>query len=54
MPELIIKCSSLYCPYRDSCGLHKQSEDDDYIDQTYLNYEYTCNENSGFDKFTRK
>jgi hypothetical protein len=48
MQTEIIMCSSLYCPYKDQCGLHNQPEDDDNVNQTYLNYEYTCCQSDGF------
>ena len=44
----ITMCTSKNCPYRDECyrAMAKASE---Y--QSWSNFEYTCNKNSGFDDF---
>ena len=44
----ITMCTSENCPMKDKC-YRTQSKIDDY--QSWSNFEYTCNENSGFCDF---
>ena len=44
----ITMCSSINCPMRESC-YRVQAKVDNY--QDWNNFEYTCNENSGFENF---
>lgn len=46
----IIMCTSINCPERDNCyrAQAKHSEI-----QSLNNFEYTCNENSGFEDFIK-
>lgn len=48
--SVITMCSSQNCPMRDEC-YRVQAKIDEY--QDWNNFEYTCNENSGFDNFIR-
>lgn len=48
--SVITMCSSQNCPMKDMC-YRVQAKVDDY--QDWNNFEYTCNENSGFDNFIR-
>ena len=43
----ITKCTSMTCPYKDTCYRQVNDNSDD-INQSWCNYEYNCNENSGF------
>lgn len=38
-------CTSEMCPYRDTCYRKRKKPIEN---QSYFNYEYTCNENNGF------
>ena len=44
----ITMCTSGSCPYRDEC-YRVRAKPSEY--QSWSNFEYTCNENSGFDDF---
>ena len=44
----IVMCTSEKCPYRDTC-YRKRAEPKER--QDYYNYEYTCNEDSGFNSY---
>ena len=44
----ITKCSSENCPMRDRCY---RAQAPDSVWQSWCNFEYTCNEESGFDEF---
>lgn len=44
----MIMCTSIECPMRKECHRAKTDSDDR---QDYFNFEYTCNENSGFCDF---
>ena len=44
----ITMCSSNYCPVRDKC-YRSTATASKY--QSYSNFEYTCNENSGYEDF---
>ena len=44
----ITMCSSENCPYKDKCYRTK-AKPEKY--QSWSNFEYTCNENSGFEYF---
>lgn len=44
----ITKCSSLNCPMKKTC--YRQMAKSDTL-QSWANFEYTCNEGSGFDYF---
>ena len=44
----ITMCTSENCPYRDEC-YRVRAKPVEY--QSWSNYEYTCNENSGFEDF---
>jgi hypothetical protein len=41
------KCTSLNCPYKNKC-MRQFTDDPDDPNQSYYNYEYTCNINDGF------
>jgi hypothetical protein len=45
----ITKCTSMNCPYRNSCYRALAVENNNY--QSWTNFEYTCNEVSGFENF---
>lgn len=45
----ITKCTSETCPQRDTC-YRKRAKDDAFF-QSYSNFEYECNENSGFEDY---
>ena len=45
-----IMCTSKHCPYKNRCYRATKGDSDD-INQSYVNLEYTCNENSGFDMY---
>ena len=45
----ITKCTSELCPQRDSC-YRKRAVENEYH-QSWSNFEYTCNENSGFQDY---
>lgn len=47
MPDITM-CVSNNCPYKDKC-YRSQAKPSNY--QSYSNFEYTCNEDSGFDDF---
>ena len=44
----ITMCTSENCPYRDEC-YRVRAKPGKY--QSWSNFEYTCNENSGFEDF---
>ena len=44
----ITMCTSENCPYRDECYRVRAKPS---IFQSWSNFEYTCNENSGFEDF---
>ena len=44
----ITMCSSNYCPVRDKC--HRSTATASKY-QSWSNFEYTCNENSGYEDF---
>ena len=44
----ITMCTSQNCPYRASC-YRSQAKPSEY--QSWSNFEYTCNENSGFSDY---
>ena len=46
----ITMCSSENCPMRDKC-YRTQAKGSNY--QSWSNFEYVCNENSGFDDFIK-
>ena len=46
----ITMCSSEYCPYKNKCYRTK-AKPSEY--QSWSNFEYTCNENSGFEDFIK-
>lgn len=43
-------CASENCPYKDKCYRTK-AKPSEY--QSWSNFEYTCNENSGFEDFIK-
>lgn len=47
----ITMCSSINCPERDNCyrAIAKSSKW-----QSWSNFEYTCNENNGFEDFIKR
>ena len=45
----LILCTSQFCPMRDSCA---RKIEKDFLCNMY-NFEYTCNENSGFCDFIK-
>lgn len=47
----IIMCTSETCPYRDTCYRKMVKSNDK--NQSYFNFEYTCNENSSFNSYIR-
>ena len=47
MPDITM-CTSENCPYRDECYRVRAKPS---IFQSWSNFEYTCNENSGFEDF---
>ncbi|HKM02169.1 MAG TPA: hypothetical protein VJ083_08980 [Sedimentibacter sp.] len=46
----IVMCTTNSCPMADKCYRCTQGNPDDPF-QSYVNYEYTCNEKSGFNDF---
>ena len=46
----ITMCTSENCPYRDEC-YRVRAKPGKY--QSWSNFEYVCNENSGFDDFIK-
>ena len=46
----ITMCSSENCPYREEC-YRVRAKPSKY--QSWSNFEYTCNENSGFEDFIK-
>ena len=48
--SVLTMCTSQNCPMEGKC-YRVQAKVDDY--QDWNNFEYTCNENSGFDDFIR-
>ena len=46
----ITMCASENCPYRDECYRVRAKPN---ILQSWSNFEYTCNENSGFEDFIK-
>ncbi len=44
----ITMCSSVNCPERNSCYRSRANPSEI---QSYSNFEYTCNENNGFEYF---
>ena len=49
MPGITL-CTSENCPYKDKC-YRVQAKSSKY--QSWSNFEYTCNENSGFEDFIK-
>lgn len=49
MPDIIM-CSSENCPMRGSC--YRSRAKPDKL-QSWTNFEYFCNENSGFDEYIK-
>ena len=47
----ITMCVSIDCPMRETCYRAKAKPNP--LRQSYSNFEYTCNENSGFDDYIR-
>lgn len=47
----ITMCSSEYCPVKDQC--YRATAKPNKFAQSWSNFEYTCNENSGFNDFIR-
>lgn len=47
----ITMCTSEMCPYRDTCYRKRAEPNKNY--QSYYNFEYECNEDSGFDSYIR-
>lgn len=47
MPDITL-CTAELCPYRDTCYRYKAEPDKL---QSYSNFEYTCNENNGFEYY---
>lgn len=45
----ITKCSSVNCPYKNTC--YRVLAVNNGIYQSWLNFEYTCNEVSGFEDY---
>ena len=45
-------CVSMHCPMREKC--YRATAKPDQFLQSYANFEYTCNEDSGFDDYIRK
>lgn len=45
----IVMCSALICPIYDECYRAQAKVDNEY--QRWRNFEYTCNELSGFEDF---
>lgn len=50
--EDITMCTANGCPMADKCYRHSKGDLDD-IYQNYYNFEYTCNEGSGFEDYLR-
>lgn len=46
----ITMCSSENCPMKNKCYRYESKPNKI---QSYSNYEYTCNEESGFDEFIK-
>lgn len=46
----ITMCASENCPMRDKCYRVQAKADEQ---QAWCNFEYTCNENSGFEDFIK-
>lgn len=48
------KCTSYDCPMKHKCKRAEfiEENDDDYVE--FYNFEYTCNELSGFEDFVSK
>lgn len=46
----ITMCTSENCPYKDKC-YRTQAKPNSF--QSWSNFEYTCNENSGFEDFIK-
>lgn len=44
----ITMCTSVNCPERDGCY---RAQTKPSVMQSWSNFEYTCNENSGFEDF---
>lgn len=47
----MILCSSENCPIRNECYRNTTKLNEN--GQTWSNFEYTCNENSGFEEFMK-
>ena len=45
----ITMCSSEHCPMKDKC--YRASAKPNKFAQSWSNFEYTCNENSGFNEY---
>lgn len=52
MSELT-KCTAIYCPYESQC-FRKHNNNQDETTQEYYNYEYECNESTGFSSYISK
>lgn len=50
MPDITM-CSSSHCPERNNC-YRAMAKPNKYA-QSYTNFEYTCNEDSGFNEFIK-
>lgn len=48
MKRQLIKCNPAGCEMRKKCYRYCQKPD---LSTSYINYEYTCNRESGFDMF---
>ena len=46
----LLMCTSKNCPYKRTCCRQTRSDPDD-INEASFNFEYTCNESSGFDSY---
>ena len=46
----ITMCTSINCPERDNCY---RAQAKPSVMQSWSNFEYTCNENSGFEDFIK-
>jgi hypothetical protein len=48
----ITKCTSEHCVYRLSCARQSDGTESEY--QSWSNFEYVCNEDSGFPDFIKR
>ena len=46
----ITMCTAIDCPMSDKCYRHTKGDSDDPY-QSYVNFEYSCNEDSGFEDY---